>query len=88
LAHCEFSEDALFHLAELPNLTTLLIHDSTISDSAVPHLARLHGLKELHISNTNITKEGVTRLRDALPKCQINVQFGEPEPLPKRRPRK
>jgi hypothetical protein len=30
----------------------------------------------------------VTRLREALPKCKIYVQFGEPEPLPKRKLRK
>jgi hypothetical protein len=85
LGHCEFSEDVLVHLAELPNLTTLLIDNSTLSDSAVPHLARLHGLKELYVSDGNITAEGVTRLREALPKCKIYVQFGEPEPLPKRK---
>jgi hypothetical protein len=47
LAHCEFSEDALVHLANLPGLTQILFSDCTITDEAVPQLARLHGLKKL-----------------------------------------
>jgi hypothetical protein len=88
MAHCEFSEDALVHLADLPGLTNIILQDCPISDAAVPYLARLHGLKRLNIVNTNITSEGAKKLRDALPKCRFNVQLGEPEPLPKRKSRK
>jgi hypothetical protein len=49
-----------------------LCYDPEITDAGLPHLQRLAGLHFLLIGHTRITEEGIERLREALPMCNID----------------
>ena len=42
-----------------------------IDDDCLPQLSRLRSLQELSLVGTSVTKEGVKRLRQVLPRCRI-----------------
>jgi hypothetical protein len=47
--------------------------DTPITDAGLMHLHALTKLGKLSLKNTQVTEEGVKKLRDALPKCQITT---------------
>ena len=49
----------------------LNLNGTDITDVGLVHLKRLTRLKRLFIADTHVTDEGVRRLQEALPKCQI-----------------
>jgi internalin A len=42
-----------------------------VTDASVDSLARMKGLKRLYLKGTDVTKEGVARIKKALPDCDI-----------------
>ena len=57
---------------------SLLVHlglldlDSTnVTDAGLKHLEGLTGLAELNLYGTQVTDEGVNKLQQALPNCEI-----------------
>lgn len=51
--------------------TTLTLTGPNYDDSAIEHLVKLKGLKRISLSRTRFTKEGLAKLRRALPDCQV-----------------
>lgn len=45
--------------------------DTRITDAGMVHLAGLNNLMELNFRYTQITENGVSKLREALPNCEI-----------------
>lgn len=60
----------LEHLKGLINLVLLSLDSTQVSDAGLEHLRGL-GLQMLILENTHVTPEGVKKLREALPNCEI-----------------
>lgn len=62
----------LRHIAHLTGLQTLDLSLTAITDAAIPHIERLHGLQWLGLYNCRISRDGIRRLRQALPNCVLS----------------
>ena len=56
-------------LAKLEELD--LKQNPGITDAGLGHLEKLTQLKKLHLTMTGVTDEGIEKLKQALPDCQI-----------------
>ncbi len=65
-------DDDLVHLKELPNLESLCLEGSPITDAGLKHLYPLKKLTFVTLSNTKVTQKGVDVLRRVLPKAHIS----------------
>jgi hypothetical protein len=61
----------LIHLGRLPNLESLCLDGSPISDAGLQHLYPLKTLTRVSLSNTQVTQKGVDDLKHALPAATI-----------------
>ena len=59
------------YLAELRELRYLILSNCDVSDSSIPVFNRLRSLEYLDLSGTRVTKIGITKLKQALPKCNV-----------------
>lgn len=59
------------HLNELPRLSALSLYATAVDDQHLDELAELRTLEVLYLGKTHVTTAGVTRLREALPNCEI-----------------
>lgn len=66
-----FEPDWITHLASMKGLTSLSLEGSPVTDADLPGLGALHFLRGLNVSGTRVTKEGVNKLKAALPECNI-----------------
>ncbi|MCA9039699.1 MAG: hypothetical protein KDA65_05055 [Planctomycetaceae bacterium] len=64
--------EAIKLLNQFPELNSLFLRDVLIDDRSVPDLSKLESLRLLHIHYTNMTSRGISRLKKALPQCEIN----------------
>jgi len=60
------------HLSHLPQLTTLSLARTAVSDESVFALSRLRRLERLDLTDTSVSKDAVSRLRTLLPRCKSN----------------
>jgi serine/threonine protein kinase len=67
------TEGALRHLARLPNLKSLYVCWSPVTDKELEPLKAIQNLAELDLQDTQVTPAGVADLQAALPKCKITV---------------
>ncbi len=58
-------------LTLLVTLEGLGIHCTDVSDAGLTHLQGLTRLKHLDLTDTQVTPEGVKKLQEALPNCEI-----------------
>jgi Leucine-rich repeat (LRR) protein len=58
-------------LADLPMLTSLSLQRTQVTDAAVDSLAKMTTLKNVWTMNTQITPNGKSRLRQALPQANV-----------------
>ena len=65
------SDDGLAHIARLPNVTSLDLHGTPITDECLTTLERFTSLSLLRIYQTEVSPEGIQRLHEALPQCEI-----------------
>ncbi len=79
LEKTKVSDGGLAHLARLENLAYLNLYQTGVTDSGLPHLEGLKSLKKLYLWQTQVTPEGVEKLQKALPGCDIDVGWDEPE---------
>jgi hypothetical protein len=69
----DVTDDGLESFADLRKLQVLEIKYAPVSDQAVRHLAQLTQLKVLQLRDTDVTADGLARLKDALPNCDVSV---------------
>jgi hypothetical protein len=72
------SDDGMVHVGNLESLLRLQIDDIPITNESVRYFSRLTGLRYLRLKNTNLSKDGVSSIRRALPECVVNWNPGEP----------
>ena len=71
LNDCQVTDSKLPNLQELGKLRVLGLAQNPVTDRSVDDLSRFNGLRALDIQGTLITRQGVVRLRAALPGCAI-----------------
>ncbi len=71
LSNTGLTDTGVVSLSKHTQLRQLNVSENSLSDACVPHLASIKTLSVLVISETNITKQGLERLKAALPKCKI-----------------
>jgi hypothetical protein len=74
---CVFSEDCgddeAVYLKRLTNLKVLCV-GTAMTDAGLEHLKSLTNLFDLVIDGTEVTPEGVKKLQEALPDCEIELR--------------
>ena len=73
----QVTDRAIVYLSVLPKLTYLSANNTGISDEAIESFAKMSSLRELELYRTHMTREGVARLRKAMPRCKINGEGGD-----------
>jgi hypothetical protein len=73
----KISNRGVADVCECRTLRTLYVRDTAIDDGAIEALSRARQLQSMDITGTRFTKSGVTRLKAALPKCEISSDFDE-----------
>jgi len=77
LNHTQVADAGLVHLRELLQLHFLTLNGTKVTDAGLENLGRLKQLQGIFFDETKVTDAGVRRLQKALPKCDINWQFGK-----------
>ena len=80
LTGTRFTDAGLVHLKGLPRLRELTLHDTQLSDAGLEQLKGMTNLELLDL-RAQVTPEGVSRLREALPECQMVCQIQGKRPL-------
>jgi len=75
LAYTSISNDGVRKMAHMKRLEFLDVTGTQIDDSTIEDFAKFASLKFLIIGNTGITSEGVTRLRELIPNCEIQTDY-------------
>ena len=71
LYDCQVIDSELSNLFSLGELKVLGLAQNPVTDKSIGDLSRFEGLRALDIQGTLITRQGVMRLRTALPGCAI-----------------
>jgi hypothetical protein len=67
----QLCDSDLTRLQGLKQLEDLSLNNTAITDAGLVYLHGLNHLTDLHVCGTNVTKEGVGRLRQVLPDCEV-----------------
>jgi hypothetical protein len=68
-----FSDSDMVYFESFPGLTEMaFIGGDGITDAGLAHLMGLSKLQNLNLSGTKVTVEGVRKLQQAIPRCQID----------------
>ena len=59
------------HLAGLKSLEKLWLNRTVVGDGAIPALGKLTALKQLYLGGSRVTPEGLRRLRELMPGCEV-----------------
>lgn len=70
----QFTDSGLKVLKCLPNITTLDLVHTNITDKSVEVLIQTNNLSHLFLKGTKITQEGITQLKAKLPKTHIQTE--------------
>jgi hypothetical protein len=70
-------------IGKLTQIRLLLVPHTSLTDDAIPSLEKMTHLTHLNLIGTKVTAEGIKRLSNALPKCQIHWDGGVVEPRAK-----
>lgn len=79
----QLRDSSLPHLLAFPDLTTLDVSNSLVSDAGLKTLAELKNLKKLDAQHTSTTAAGVAELKKALPECEVITSPPPPAPRPR-----
>ena len=71
LGYTPAGDDLLKKLENLPDLETLNLSGTKITDAGLELLAKLPELKKLIIEGTQVTAEAADNFRDARPMCEV-----------------
>jgi hypothetical protein len=78
----KITDAGLAQIAGLKKLEYLNLYGTNVTDACVKPLSGLTNLKNLYLWQSKVTKEGVEKLRKALPNTDINLGW-ETEPVKK-----
>ena len=67
-----FNASDLKHLESLPKLATLYLSDMPLTDDDLDHLKPIETMRRLYLSGTKVTKAGVARFNQAMPKVKVS----------------
>ena len=73
LPHCKIRGPGLLHLKPLEKLEHLSLSSNAIGNDAVEFIAAVSTLKHVELYQTGFTREGIVKLREALPKTGVYV---------------
>lgn len=73
LTGTQITDDGLEIISHLVNLDTLYLEETQVTDTGLEHLRGLAALQTLKLKGTKVTGAGVARLKEALPKCDIDL---------------
>jgi hypothetical protein len=73
LQHSNVQDADLAALAKLTNLRVLNLYATRIGDPGLGHLQGLDSLARLYLWQTLVTPAGLQRLRDTLPRAEIDA---------------
>lgn len=71
LTETAIADDGLEVVSGMAKLTELRLNGTHVSDGCLVHFESLANLRELHLQNTHVTDDGIARLQERLPKCEI-----------------
>jgi hypothetical protein len=71
LANASFDLGQLVFLSSLPGLSQVDLRGTDLDDASIEILARLQPLKRLHLDPGDLSPQGLERLHEALPQCDI-----------------
>lgn len=83
LEHTKVTDAGLARLKPLQSLEYLNLYSTGITDAGLAHLTGFPNLKNLYLWQTKVTPEGARKLKEALPKTDINLGWDAP-PEPKK----
>jgi hypothetical protein len=78
LENTHIGDAGLSHLKNLTSLEYLNLYGTQVTDSGLTELEGLKNLKSLYLWQTKVTPAGVDKLKQALPKCEINTGWEQP----------
>jgi hypothetical protein len=73
----QIGDSGVAHLRNLTNLKVLHLGKTRITDAALTHLEGMKNLRKLSVQKTGVTKNGIARLRRALPDLIQIVEIAE-----------
>jgi hypothetical protein len=73
LSGCPIDDDGIQHLAGLDGIESLSLDSTNVTDECIETIAALKNLQWLWIGGTKITDQGIERLRERLPRCNIQT---------------
>jgi hypothetical protein len=79
LENTKIGDAGLTHLKGLTHLEYLNLYGTQVTDSGLAQLEGLKNLKSLYLWQTKVTPAGVEKLKQALPKCDINTGWEPPK---------
>jgi hypothetical protein len=77
LGGTKVTDQGIAYISVLPKIKYLSANDTVISDSSIESFAKMSSLRELELYKTHVTREGIGRMRKAMPHCKINGEGGD-----------
>lgn len=78
----KITDAGLAQIAGLKKLEYLNLYGTGVTDAGLKHLTGLTNLKNLYLWQTKVTKEGAEKLKQSIPKLDVNLGW-ESEPAKK-----
>ncbi len=85
IASTQVTDAGIESLRSLPNLLSLSCFQLPLTDHSIDTLRQLTKLQTAGLTGTKISRQGIDRLRAALPTCKIESDYGTFEPVTKNR---
>ena len=71
------TDAGIARLTPLPKLRYASLNNLNLTDAAIEAFSKMSSLRDLELHNTKMTREGLSKLRTLLPKCEINGLGGD-----------
>lgn len=67
----QVSDDGLRHLNDLSKLDNVDLTNTGVTDTGLEILSKIKTLEYIHVEGTHVTIAGISRVRSALPNCEV-----------------
>lgn len=75
LNNTRVTDTGIAYLSKLKNLKSLSLNNTDITDKSLDHLQKIKSLLGLRLRGTKITAEGINKIVQALPDCEVGYSF-------------